>query len=190
MINNNPAPTNQPILDAIKNRWSPLAFADNPVSEKEVNILLESASWSSSAYNEQPWQYAVGYRGDDIYVKIAETLVDGNAWARTVPVLLMSISKTYFEHGHRPNRHYGHDTGAANQLMHIQATSMGLYIHQMSGFDTEKARELLNIDDEHDPITIIAVGYPGDPSDLSPEMRERQEAVRQRKPLDEMLWIC
>ena len=45
-----------PVLQAIKDRWSPRAFDPKPIPEVELEAMLEALRWSSSCFNEQPWQ--------------------------------------------------------------------------------------------------------------------------------------
>ncbi|MDZ7650621.1 MAG: hypothetical protein U5K54_27715 [Cytophagales bacterium] len=44
----------------------------------------------------------------------------------------------------------------------LQATQFGLNVHQMGGFDRQKAILNLNIPESHEPIGIMAIGYSGD----------------------------
>jgi nitroreductase len=96
---------------------------------------------------------------------------------------MLAIAKLTFTHSNNVNRHAYHDVGAATTSMAIQATALGLCIHQMAGFDGEKARALFQIPDGYDPVTAIAVGYPGDPKTLPAELAEREQAPRTRNPL-------
>lgn len=188
MIHDHPAPTDKPILQVIQNRWSPLAFSDQPLSQDQVKTLLEAARWAASSFNEQPWQYIVGYKGDETYEKIAQSLTEGNRWAKNAGVLMISVAKKFFAYNGKPNRHYAHDTGAASALMHLQATDMELYMHQMAGFDIEKIRHDFNVGEDHEPIAAIAIGYPGEHEALPENWKEREEAPRKRKSLDQMVW--
>lgn len=188
MINNNPAPTDHPITDLVANRWSPLSYADKPVEEEKINSLLEAARWAPSSFNEQPWSYVVGRKGDEIHEKLASTLMEGNAWAKNAGVLMLSVGKSFFEHKHKANRHFMHDLGAATALMTMQATDMDLVTHQMAGFDADKARELFNIEEDFEPCAMIAIGYQGELDALDEGQQERQKGARQRKPHTEMLW--
>lgn len=190
MIHSKPAKTDFPILDVIKNRWSPVGFdSSRGVSREKIDSLLEAARWAPSSFNEQPWQYVIGIAGDAVHGKLADCLVEGNSWAKEAPVLMLSIAKTFFDHKHKPNRHHMHDTGAANVLMHLQATDLDLAMHQMEGFSVEKAREHFSIGDEYEPASMIAIGYPSSSVDSLPDgLRERDSGERQRKPHASMLW--
>lgn len=188
MINNKPAPTDHPIADLIANRWSPIGYTDKPVEDEKLNVLLEAARWAPSAYNEQPWSYVVGRKGDDIHTKLSECLVEGNSWAKEAPILMLSIAKNFFEHKHKPNRHGMHDTGAASTLMAIQATDLDLVLHQMSGYNSEKAKESFNINEDYESAAMIAIGYPSGAESLPGDMKEREQAPRSRKPFEDMIW--
>jgi len=47
-----------------------------------------------------------------------------------------------FNHNGQPNRWAMYDTGAASVSLCLQAVVLGMCVHQMGGFDAEKAREV------------------------------------------------
>jgi nitroreductase len=112
----------------------------------------------------------------------------GNSWAKSAPVLVLSIAHANFTHNGSPNRFGPHDVGLAVGNMSTQAESMGLYLHQMGGFDAAKASEVLGIPKEFHPQAMIALGYMGDPSTLSEELQKREAAPRTRKPQSELVF--
>lgn len=177
-----------PILDVIANRWSPYAFADRLVEKEKIDALLEAARWAASSYNDQPWSYVLGFNGDENFAKLADTLVEGNSWAKTVPVLMLSVARKSFHFNQKANRHYLHDLGAASAQMALQATQMDLAFHQMAGFDVEKARANFGIGEDYEPGAMIAIGYYGDQNALPEDLKQRELSPRQRKDVTEMLW--
>ena len=80
----------------------------------------------------------------------------------------------------KPNGSAKYDLGAANALLSVQATHLGLNVHQMGGFDRQIAIDNLNIPDTHEPVVMIAVGYPGDPEILPENLKLRELAPRER----------
>jgi nitroreductase len=110
-------------------------------------------------------------------------------WAYKAPVLMLSIAKTNFTRNNKPNRHAFHDVGLAMGNLIIQATASGLYVHQMAGFDREKARESLQIPDGYEPVAMAAIGYLGDPDDLPELFKSRENAPRTRKTLEEIVYV-
>ena len=67
-----------------------------------------------------------------------------------------------------------------------KAGVLGLVVHAMGGFDRDAARRELNVPDDYEVEAMFAVGHPGDPAELSDELRER-EVPSGRKPLSEIV---
>jgi nitroreductase len=177
------------MLDAVLHRWSPRAYADREVSSADLKRIFDAARWAASSYNEQPWRFLVGRRGDQAYRNIFDALAPFNqAWAKSAPVLILSVAKRAFSHNGQPNSHAWHDTGAATATLALQATALGLHAHSMAGFDHDKARELFAIPAEYDPVAVTALGYAGDPAQLPEHLRKTEEAPRQRKDVKEIVF--
>lgn len=177
------APAQYPILDVIADRWSPLAFASTPVEIEKLERIFEAARWAASSNNDQPWGFLIGATGTTAHNKMAECLVEGNSWAKNAPILALSVARTVFERNGKPNRHSFYDTGMATANMLVQATSEGLVVHQMAGYDVEKARTLLGLPEHHEPVALMAMGYYGDPAALDEKNRLREKSARERKPI-------
>lgn len=184
------APTQYPLNDLLRRRWSPLAFSDRPVEPEKLGSVLEGARWAASSYNEQPWSFIVATREDPAeFEKLLSCLAEGNQeWAKNAPVLMLSVAKRYFEQNGAENRHAFHDVGSAEAGLAIQATDLGLLIHQMAGFDVEKARTLYQIPEGYEPLTAIALGYLGNPEALSERLQQREFSERDRKPLESFVF--
>jgi nitroreductase len=185
----NPASTEVPLSDVIRERWSPRAFADQPVSPDVLRSILEAARWAPSSSNEQPWAYLVAGKDDpENFAKMLSVLVEFNvSWAKNAPVLALSIAHLKMQRDGKPNRHALHDVGSASAQLTFEANSRGLFVHQMAGFDLEKARQVFNIPADWEPVAAMAIGYPGDPESLPPRLRDRELAPRTRKPLSEFV---
>ena len=80
------------------------------------------------------------------------------------------------------------DAGLATAQLSLQAVSMGLVAHPMSGFDRDEARRTLRIPDRYEPLVMIALGHLGDEADADPDIVERDHRPRRRPALDEMLF--
>ncbi len=105
------------------------------------------------------------------------------AWAKNAAVLAIAVCELAFAASQTPNRNAQYDTGAASALLSIEATARGLAVHQMAGFDPQRAKQVFAIPDGWEPIAAIAIGYPGDPASLSEKLRQRETAPRVRKPI-------
>ena len=188
-----PAETPHNIHPLLKERWSPLAFAETPVPPAALLTLFEAVRWSASSFNEQPWRFIVGARDGDeeTYQKILETLVPGNqAWASTAPVLILGIARSTFSHNGAPNAVALYDLGQAVGSLTFQASELGLYLHQMGGYDKEAARKAFAIPDDYALAAVIALGYEGDLSRLPDEKLQARHSSpsRVRKPLSELIF--
>src|SRR5215212_3506304 len=179
-----------PIHDLLQKRWSPRAFADRAVEREKLLSLLEAARWAPSSNNEQPWHYIVATKDEpEEFGRLLACLVEKNqSWAKAAPVLMLSVASTVFSRNGKPNRHALHDTGQAVAGLTVQATALGLYVHQMAGFSVEKARETYNLPPTVEPVAAIALGYLGDPSTLPEDLREREVALSTRKPIGEFVF--
>jgi nitroreductase len=179
-----------PVHDLIKERRSPLAYSDRPVGREELRSLLEAARWAASSYNQQPWHFIVATKEDPReYERLLGCIVPANAlWAASAPVLMLSVAKLTYDSNGAPNRHALYDIGQATANLAIQATALGLALHQMGGFDMERAREEFQIPEGYEPVAAIAVGYPGDPASLPESLRARASALRTRRELGEFVF--
>ncbi len=178
-----------PVHELIRKRWSPRAFAARPVEGDKILSLFEAARWAASGGNEQPWRFIYAAREQaERYGKLFECLSEGNqAWAKTAPVLILTLVRTHSARSGRPNKYAWHDLGLATGNLTVQAAALDLYVHPMGGFSAEKARQLFDLSPEIEPVTMIAVGYLGDPDDLPENLKERELAQQRRLPLDELI---
>src|SRR5260370_4500868 len=115
-------------------------------------------------------------------------LVEFNAnWAKHAPVVAWAVAKLKTQRDGKPNRVALHDVGSASAQLPLEANARGLQVHQMAGFDADKARQAFAIPPDWEPVAAMAIGYPGDPESLPEKLRERELAPRTRKPLGEFV---
>jgi nitroreductase len=184
------AVTDYPIDDLIANRWSPYSFANRPVSDDDLRSLFEAVRWAPSSFNEQPWSYIVAKKEDAAeFERLLSCLVEVNqAWAKEASALAFSVSRLNFTKNNQTNGAAIHDIGLASANLVLEATARGLVAHQMIGILPDKVRELFSVPEGYQPLTAIAIGYPGDPANLPEGLRVRDAARRPRKPLKEFVF--
>ncbi len=184
------ASTDHPIHELLAQRWSPYSFADRPVPETDLRSLFEAARWAPSSYNEQPRSYIVATKDDpEQFQRLLSCLVEGNqVWAKEAPVLALAVVSLRFTHNAKDNRAAVHDLGLATGNLLLEATARGLFVHQMIGILPDKAREIYGIPDDFEVWTGLAIGYKGDSTNLPDQLRERDLAPRQRRPLREFVF--
>lgn len=174
--------------ELIKKRWSPVAFSDKPIDKEKLYSLLEAARWSASCFNEQPWRFIVGQENDEVYEKIKASLVEKNReWAKDAPILIANVAKKNFTHNEKNNRWASYDLGQAVAVLSIQATELGLYVHQMGGFDENFIKESFKLSEDYEVLSIMAIGYYGNVEELSDDLKKREMSDRKRKEISELI---
>ncbi len=176
--------------EIIKNRYSPRSFSKEKIDTKTLLGLFEAARWSPSSMNEQPWRFIISTSDDtNNFYKMVSLLNDNNKlWAMKAPLLILTITKLRNSLNNQLNKFAFYDAGQAAAYLTMQAAHMGLFVRQMGGFNSERAREIFDIPDDFIPVTVVALGYKGDLNDLPPVLREKETTVRNRKALNEILF--
>lgn len=171
-----------PIELIFPRRWSPRAMSGEKLKPQELNSLFEAARWAPSTFNEQEWRYLYAVNGSKDWKTFFDILMPANqVWCKNAGALLVVVSKKTFTHNGKPNPVHTFDAGASFENLALQGASMGLVVHGMAGFDREKARKDLNVPDDYAVEAMVALGRPGDPDQLPPELRERETPSGRKK---------
>jgi nitroreductase len=182
------------ILDVIARRWSPRAFdPTREVAMADLLRLFEAARWAPSSRNEQPWRFVIADRGrqPETFAAVRASLRGANQqWAHAAPVLVLVACRLTHERDEAVNLHAWYDTGQAVGFLTLQATSMGLSVRQMEGFDRAIVRDVLDVPAAFEPAVMMAIGYSGDPDTLvSEKHRAAERTLRTRRPLEETVFV-
>lgn len=178
------AETEYPIHELLARRWSPRAMEPRPLLAADLRSLLEAVRWSASSFNEQPWRIIVARReSKSAFETMLGCLAETNrTWAANAGALMITVVKLRFTRNDSPNRVAVHDLGLAAASLSVQATALGLVVHQMAGVDLDAVRRQYGIPVGFDPVTAIAVGYPGRVEQLPESLHEAERALRSRRP--------
>jgi len=190
MSHHKDAHPDHPIHELLAKRWSPYAFSDRPVARETLQSLFEAARWAASSYNEQPWRYIVATKETpEEFERLLSCLVEANQeWAKSAPVLAIGCASLKFARNGKPNAAAIHDLGQASASLTLEATSRGLFVHQMIGILPDRVRELYGVPEDVQPLTGVAIGHLGDSHALSEKLKTRDLASRQRRPLSEFVF--
>lgn len=183
------------IFPLLRERWSTRLFDPGyELSEDDLDRLLEAARWSPSAGNSQPWAFLVTKRGDEAHQKFVATLSRGNSgWVPTASVVLVSLhrigddedpSLTFSDYA-------AYDLGQAVAHLTVQASSMGLHVHQFAGFDHAAVAAAFGVPASWAVTTGIAIGRHASPEQreaADPGLREREQKPRVRKPVSDFVF--
>ena len=170
------------VLEIIQNRRSKRAYSYQPVEQEKIASMFEAARWAPSSMNEQPWVYVYATKDQpDLWNKIFDSLNESNqVWVKDAPLLVASFARKTFIRNGNLNNSAKYDLGAANAFLNLQASAMGLNVHQMGGYDSAKFRTNLNVPADYDLGIIMAIGYPGDPESLPENLKMREVSPRTR----------
>lgn len=164
------------------NRHSFRAYdPSRPVTKEHVSALIEAAKWAPSSHNEQPWNFIFcdKFSNPEAYLKALSSLKGGQQeWVQNAPLLVVVIASTKDSYKGNHNEWADYDTGAAAISMALQASEMGLMAHQVGGFDQEIIKESFQLPEDHQPRTIMVLGF-------EPEEGDPTAKTRTRKPVNE-----
>ena len=171
----------------ILHRWSPRSMTGEELDEETIMSLFEAARWAPSSYNNQPWRFIYAKRNTLQWDKLFNLLAEPNkVWTKNAAVLVVVIARKNFEHNEKYSITHQFDAGAAWENLALEASSRGLAVHAMQGFDYERARTDLQIPDNFDVMAMIAIGRRGPKNNLPPQLQEREQP-NDRKPLTEIV---
>ena len=163
-------------MEIIKTRRSIRKYKSTPVSEAQIQSLLEAAMLSPSACNTRPWRFIVITKREKL-----DQLADIHPYAKmlkTAPLCIAVIALPKAQEGHAenlPEGFYPQDCGAATQNILLQAELMGLGSCWCGVYPKERTlkyvTEALSVPADEIPFCLIAIGE----KDEHPKPRGRYE---------------
>jgi nitroreductase len=181
------APTNLDLHPLLLNRWSPRALdVNDEISSENLYAILEAARLAPSAFNEQPWRFIVGKRGDETFTQILKGLGEFNQmWAKNASALILVAGTKQRTNGD-PHPSYQYDLGLAVSQGTFEAHHRGYVSHQMTGFNHDVMCKTFDLT-TFEPIVVVAIGKQADVEILPAQMAEREKAQPARKDLTELI---
>ena len=159
-------------VDLVKKRRSIRKYKSDVISDKDVEMMLETARLAPSWGNHQCWQYII-VKDQKIKKKLART---GGGWIAEAPVIIVACADPKAS-GHKPNMDYFMlDIGISFEHLILAATNLGLGTCWVGGFNEAIVREVLGVPDEIRVVAYTPVGYPD----------EKKAEVFNRKSLKEI----
>jgi nitroreductase len=173
-------------LKCIAERRSIRRFTEDPVSNEQLQKLLEAARLAPSWANTQCWEFVV-VRDSALKEQLAATMPEGNPARKAAvqaPVLLVTcgqLEKSGFYKGEpatsKGDNWYLYDVGLATQNISLAAHDLGLGSVILGLFDADRAGEILGLPDDVRVVTMMPIGVPAKSGKMPP-----------RKPLDEFVF--
>jgi nitroreductase len=163
------------LLPLLRDRRSIRAYDDTHVlCDDELAVLLEAARWAPSAGNSQPWAFLVGRRGDTAHAAFVQLLAPSvRRWAPAASALVFTLNQVASgpeEDALGYSDYAQYDLGQAVAHLTVQASALGLGVHQFAAFDHDGLAELAGVPPHWRVTTGLALGR-AVAADLAPGVR-------------------
>ena len=145
------------VFETIEKRYSCRAYLDEPVEQEKLDKILEAARQAPSAKNLQDWRFVV-VTDKELRHKLAECTNRPHVFGQAgVMIAACSVCKETMRCGQliAPI-----DVSIALEHIALVATELDLATCWIGSFNTEKARQILEIPKDIDIIELMALGYP------------------------------
>jgi len=149
------------LIEAIKKRRSVRKYEDTPVSEVQLQQVLDTAMYAASWANRQGWQILV-VRGEEKRAKVSEAL-EGNPGGKAIgqaPVLIVVCMDPEMSGSPDGRDYYMTDAGILMDHLMLQAAELGLGTVFIGMFDEAKVRAALDIPESYRICALTPLGVP------------------------------
>lgn len=167
--------TQMDTLTAITTRKSVRKYTDEPLTEEEINTVLNAGFCSPSAHRMRPWEFIV-IRDRDMLDIIAERgKYMKMVFSATTAILVCGDTVKMNTHDFLM-----HDCAAATQNMLLAAHSIGLGavwcgISKHKDGMAQFFQELLDIPEHVLPASLVVLGHPESALEIQPDRFEEKK---------------
>jgi nitroreductase len=148
-------------LDLAKQRVSIRSYTTEPVSDEQLNEVLEAGRLAPTACNLQPFQFVVVREKDHLAALAAAY---PGEWFREAPVVIAvctQVSKAW------KRKQDGRDlvdvdAAIAADHMTLAAADIGLGTCWVGAFDPKIVRQTLRVPHTAEPLILLTLGHPNE----------------------------
>lgn len=130
-------------------------FNGEPVSEADIQTILEVMRWTGSASNTQPWQFLV-LRDAAIRAEIAKA-TQYTGWIANAPLVILVLTEGSDYTAHQ------YDQGRVDERILLTSQALGLGAGIVTFWSPEAqalVRSALGLPDEWSAYSAVALGHP------------------------------
>lgn len=140
-------PAGNPVTDLLLSAWSPRNYTTVPVTDQQIDMIVQCGIKAPSSRNGQPWHFTV-LKNEVLMKEIISNIEPGN--------VIIIVSGKESSSGATPD----FDCGLTTQNMFIAATAMGLGARIYGGpiAAARSRREALQIPEGFTPVIMLRVG--------------------------------
>lgn len=145
------------ILELSQQRFSARKYTAEPVSQADLDYILECVRLAPSAVNKQPWKFVV-VRSKEAKSKLCQAY--DREWFRSAPlyIVCMKNNKECWTRRYDDKPHGDIDVAIAIEHLCLAATERGLGTCWVCNYNTKIMSELLPSDD-FEAVAIIPIGH-------------------------------
>ncbi len=173
------------VLDAMETARAWRDYADDPVTDDDIEFLIDHARLAGSGHNRQPWTF-VALRDRERLDTVA-SFGEYTTPLRRAPIgLVLLVDRNDSE---RRAEHNVLDCGRATQNLQLAAVERGIGICPQAIFDRDAAASFLDVPETKRVLIAFAVGYPAEEDDETIEGVSKAEEFHSlgREPVEEIL---
>jgi len=165
-------------------RKSIRSFRAKPVSDKELESLVDIARHAPSWMNKQCWHFIIVTDTLDIQ-DISKTSLT-NHWMKKAPAIIILCADPHLSGTREGIDYYVVDAAIAMDHLILSATSKGLGTCWIGSFNEKKLKEQLGVPPRIRIIALTPIGYPKEKNGLSNKVRSAIVRSTKRKSLSEI----
>lgn len=167
------------VMEAIKGRRSVRKYAETPITDADLEDLLEAARWAPSWANTQCWRLVV-VKDKVTRAQLAETINPGNRAAdgvRNAPIVIVACAQLglagYYKGTVATDKGdwFMFDVALAMHNLTLAAHAHGLGTVHVGLFDAKKAAQVISAPNDVAVVEILPVGHP----EVVPQAPPRKE---------------
>jgi nitroreductase len=159
------------VFDCIRTRPAIRSFRPEPIPEAVIKKILDAGRQAHSQRNRQPWRFVVIHNRDTL--KQIGALASTGPYIADAPLAIALVT----EGAKNPQI----DATRAAECLMLAAWGEGVGSCWVGGLDRPKIKELLDIPETADLITVIPFGYPTDEEKTKRKIRKRLGKIAYRE---------
>ncbi len=178
------------VSEIINQRRAYRSLDPTEITRELIEDLARHAQLAPTCFNNQPARF-VFVKDPSILKQLKPAFSKGNEWCYAASMVIAVFAEREADCIIKDREYYLFDTGMQTAFLILRATELGLVAHPIAGYSPKMVREVLNIPEKFNVITLILVGKHS--ATISPLLSEKQiewEKTRpERLPLNKIMFI-
>ena len=163
--------------DAIRSRRNVRLFAERPITDTDLDRILEAGRRAPSSRNWQPWDFVLVTERAQL-PELAQVW-RGAAHVAGAAAVIVCLGPVLAADDHR-HGWLQYDHGQATMSMALAAADLGIGSSHAAVADQDLARALLGFPDDRFAVSLLSLGYPAERPLVPlrrPDRRQFEEVV-------------